>query len=86
MNTLVRILIDLYLLFSNGFYTKSLITAGTKYPLFFEKKGYKDFASKLKLNSDKSSKAFRVFFKNLNNEAKETKEKSFKGFAEGRSR
>ena len=28
---------------------------------FFEKKGYKDFASKLKLNSDKSSKAFRVF-------------------------
>ena len=40
---------------------------------FFDKKGYKDFASKLKLNSDKSSKAFRVFFKNLNNEAKETK-------------
>ena len=30
---------------------------------FFDKKGYKDFASKLKLNSDKSSKAFRVFLK-----------------------
>tara|TARA_Y200000002_G_scaffold375440_1_gene377720 strand:- start:879 stop:1265 length:387 start_codon:yes stop_codon:yes gene_type:complete len=41
---------------------------------FFDKKGYKDFASRLKLNSDKSSKAFRVFFKNLNNEAKETKQ------------
>ena len=25
---------------------------------FFDKKGYKDFALKLKLNSDKSSKAF----------------------------
>ena len=32
---------------------------------FFDKKGYQDFSSKLKLNSDKSSKAFRVFFKNL---------------------
>ena len=40
---------------------------------FFDRKGYEDFASKLKLNSDKSSKAFRVFLKNLNNEAKETK-------------
>ena len=30
---------------------------------FFDKKGYKDFASKLKLNSDKSSKAFRVFLR-----------------------
>ena len=40
---------------------------------FFDKKGYKDFASKLKLNSDKSSKAYRVIFKNLNNEAKENK-------------
>lgn len=41
---------------------------------FFDKKGYKVFASKLKSNSDKSSKAFRIFFKNLNNEAKETKQ------------
>ena len=40
---------------------------------FFDRKGYEDFSSKLKLNSDKSSKAFRVFLKNLNNEAKETK-------------
>ena len=41
---------------------------------FFDKKGYKVFALKLKSNSDKSSKAFRIFFKNLNNEAKETKQ------------
>ena len=40
---------------------------------FFEKKGYNDFANKLKLNSDQASNAFRVFFKNLNNEAKETR-------------
>ena len=29
---------------------------------FLEKKGYKEFAFKLKLNSDKSAKAFKVFF------------------------
>ena len=40
---------------------------------FFEKKGYSDFANKLKLNNDEASNAFRVFFKNLNNEAKETR-------------
>ena len=43
---------------------------------FFEKKGSKDFAKKLKLNSDDASKAFRIFFKNLNNEAKDTMEAS----------
>lgn len=43
---------------------------------FFDKKGYKNFASKMKLNSEKSSKAFRYFLKNLSNEAKETKEAS----------
>lgn len=41
---------------------------------FFENKESKDFAKKLKLNSDEASKAFRVFFKNLNNEAKETRD------------
>ena len=39
---------------------------------FFEKKGYSDFANKLKLNNDEASNAFRVFFKNLNNEARWT--------------
>ena len=41
---------------------------------FFENNGSKDFAKKLKLNSDEASKVFRVFFKNLNNEAKETRD------------
>ncbi len=40
---------------------------------FFEKKGYGEFASKLKLNNDEASSAFRTFFNNLNNEAKETR-------------
>lgn len=40
---------------------------------FFDKKGNKEFAKKLKLNSDDASKAFRIFFKNLNNEAKDTR-------------
>ena len=44
---------------------------------FLEKKGYKEFAFKLKLNSDKSAKAFKVFFNNLGNEAKETKQASY---------
>ena len=39
---------------------------------FFDKKGYKNFGAKMKLNSEKSSKAFRYFLKNLSNEAKET--------------
>jgi hypothetical protein len=43
---------------------------------FFDKKGYKNFAAKMKLNSEKSSKAFRYFLKNLSNEAKETKKAS----------
>jgi hypothetical protein len=43
---------------------------------FFDKKGNKDFANKLKLNSDDASKAFRIFFKNLNNEAKDTRDAS----------
>lgn len=44
---------------------------------FLEKKGYKDFASKLNLNSDKSAKAFKVFFNNLKKEASETKQASY---------
>ena len=43
---------------------------------FFDKKGYKNFGAKMKLNSEKSSKAFRYFLKNLSNEAKETKKAS----------
>jgi len=41
---------------------------------FFEKKGYSEFAQRLKLNREESSAAFRLFFKNLNNEAKETRD------------
>ena len=41
---------------------------------FFDKKGSTEFAKKLKSNSDDASKVFRIFFKNLNNEAKETKD------------
>ncbi len=41
---------------------------------FFDQEDNKEFAKKLKSNSDDASKAFRVFFKNLNNEAKETKD------------
>ncbi len=44
---------------------------------FLEKKGYKDFASKLNLNSEKSAKAFKVFFNNLRKEASETKQASY---------
>lgn len=44
---------------------------------YLEKKGYKDFASKLNLNSDKSIKAFKVFFNNLRKEASETKQASY---------
>ena len=43
---------------------------------FFDKKGYKNFGAKMKLNSEKSSKAFRYFLKNLSNEAKETQKTS----------
>tara|TARA_B100001093_G_C26838275_1_gene1019369 strand:+ start:1932 stop:2333 length:402 start_codon:yes stop_codon:yes gene_type:complete len=43
---------------------------------FFDKKGSRDFAKRLKLNSDDASKVFRLFFKNLNNEAKETRDAS----------
>jgi len=43
---------------------------------FFDKKGYKNFGAKMKLNSEKYSKAFRYFLKNLSNEAKETKKAS----------
>jgi len=44
---------------------------------FLEKKGYKDFASKLNLNSDKSIKVFKAFFINLRKEASETKQASY---------
>jgi len=44
---------------------------------FLEKKGYKDFASKLNLNSEKSVKAFKFFFNSLKKEAKETKQASY---------
>lgn len=44
---------------------------------YLEKKGYKDFASKLNLNSDKSKKAFKAFFNNLRKEASETKQASY---------
>ncbi|MBL6593974.1 MAG: hypothetical protein ISQ99_01055 [Flavobacteriales bacterium] len=44
---------------------------------FLEKKGYKDFASRLNLNSEKSAKAFKVFFNNLRKEARETKQASY---------
>lgn len=44
---------------------------------FLENKGYKDFASKLNLNSDKSIKAFKTFFINLRKEASETKQASY---------
>ena len=43
---------------------------------FFESKGRKEFADKLKLNSKKSSKAIRLFFLNLHSEAKETRDAS----------
>ena len=43
----------------------------------FREKGYKDFASKLNLNSDKSIKAFKAFFNNLRKEASETKQASY---------
>ena len=43
---------------------------------FFEIKGRKEFADKLKLNSKKSSKAIRLFFINLHSEAKETRDAS----------
>ena len=51
-------------------------------------KGYKDFASKLNLNSDKSIKAFKAFFNNLRKEASETKQVSYlvvKYLKEGRA-
>lgn len=44
---------------------------------FLEKKGYKDFASKLNLNSDKSIKALKTFFNNLRKEASETKQAGY---------
>ena len=44
---------------------------------FLEKKGYKDFASKLNLNSDKSIKSLKTFFNNLRKEASETKQASY---------
>ena len=44
---------------------------------FLEKKGYKDFASKLNLNSEKSAKAFNFFFNSLRKEAIETKQASY---------
>ncbi len=43
---------------------------------FFEKKGRKEFADKLKDNKDKSTKAIKHFFGNLNEEAKETQQAS----------
>jgi len=43
---------------------------------FFEIKGRKEFADRLKLNSKKSSKALRLFFINLHSEAKETRDAS----------
>ena len=42
-----------------------------------EKKGYKDFASRLNLNNEKSAKAFKVFFNSLRKEARETKQASY---------
>ena len=39
---------------------------------FFEKKGRKEFGEKLKKNKEKSTKAIKKFFGNLNDEAKET--------------
>ena len=44
---------------------------------FLDKKGYKDFASKLNLNSEKSVKAFKFFFNSLRKEAIETKQASY---------
>lgn len=44
---------------------------------FLEKKGYKDFASKLNLNSDKSINALKTFFNNLRKEASETKQAGY---------
>ena len=44
---------------------------------YLEKKGYKDFASKLNLNSDKSIKALKTFFNNLRKEASETKQAGY---------
>ena len=44
---------------------------------FLEKKGYKDFASRLNLNNEKSAKAFKVFFNSLRKEARETKQASY---------
>ena len=44
---------------------------------FLEKKGYKDFASRLNLNREKSAKAFKVFFNSLRKEARETKQASY---------
>ena len=44
---------------------------------FLEKKGYEDFASRLNLNSEKSAKAFKVFFNSLRKEARETKQASY---------
>jgi len=43
---------------------------------FFEKKGRKEFADKLKDNKEKSTKAIKHFFGNLNEEAKETQQAS----------
>ena len=43
---------------------------------FFEKKGRKEFADKLKDNRVKSTKAIKLFFYNLNKEAKETQDAS----------
>ena len=43
---------------------------------FFEKKGRKEFSDKLRNNRDKSTKAIKQFFGNLNEEAKETQQAS----------
>ena len=43
---------------------------------FFEKRGRKEFADKLKQNKSKSTKAIRLFFHNLSTEAKETQDAS----------
>ena len=43
---------------------------------FFEKKGRKEFSDKLKNNKEKSTKAIKYFFANLNEEAKETQHAS----------
>ena len=43
---------------------------------FFEKRGRKEFADKLKSNSEKSTKAIKHFIGNLNEEAKETQHAS----------